>query len=914
MTKPADREAEARERILREFESVCPGIIGNPYIPHWPTPPQQLFLGAHLRKRTTQRVFECLYGGAAGGGKLLYAGEMIPTPSGFRSLLSLSVGDVVFGRDGLQHEIQGESELITAPAYRLRFDDGAELIAHDDHRWLTFDSVEMASLTRRSEGWREQRRHKRVSEVGGQKSKAFTAMIVARNRLMIGRGSLPPTGSVRTTSEIVKTIRTRSGRTNHAIPVADPLELVARVLPIDPYVLGLWLGDGTTVTGAITTMDHEIVAAIEAAGYPITHVSQKPNNRAATYRSPVLYKALRSEGLIGNKHVPNDYLWTSKEQRLALLCGLMDTDGCTDSRGMVEFGNTNKNLVDSVAHLLRSLGHKVTVRETVAKLNGRVVGPFWRIHLVCHMPVFRLPRKLARQRLSTRRTTRFRFIVSAERVGPVQMKCLSVSSPDHLFLAGEHMIPTHNSDAILSASAQYAWKHGEFACICFRRTFMDLALPGALMDRALEWWGGRDDVHWSAATKTFTFASGAKVSFGYLQHDMDHLRYKGAEFHQTNWDELTDFPLESQYAYVGLSRVRRAAKSTVPLRTLSASNPGGPGHTWVKARFIGDPEAGVKAPNLYIPARIRDNPHIDQDAYEEGLMHLHPTTRAQLLDGDWRARDPGDYFRAEWFGPLLDPATDMWPDADCIRIRWWDLAASEKEGAKFTSGVRMARHRMGVRAIEHCRSFQATPGKRDDLIVQTAQADGFGVIVGIEIEGGSGGPAQFEALSKRLREKGYRVVGARPRVGGVDLTDREKATMIRQPVKQGGKAGRADPVASCLERGYQRRGECPNTGGLWWGVDRDKAVTGQRDGLRLFHGAWTQAYLDILEGFPDGATCDEVDATSGGWAYLEAHPFGFNVPPREIKKPHKGNEHTMHPADRHRSKDGDKDKAGRWRP
>jgi hypothetical protein len=147
-------------------------------------------------------------------------------------------------------------------------------------------------------------------------------------------------------------------------------------------------------------------------------------------------------------------------------------------------------------------------------------------------------------------------------------------------------------------------------------------------------------------------------------------------------------------------------------------------------------------------------------------MDLHPTVREQLLNGDWTARDPGDYFRAEWFGPLLDPETDKWPPMSSIRIRWWDLAASEKADAASTAGVLMASHTSGVRAVEHVRAFRATPGKRDDLIVQTAKSDGYGVTVGLGDRGReSGGPAQFEALSKRLTAEGLRVVGASPRVG-----------------------------------------------------------------------------------------------------------------------------------------------------
>lgn len=432
------------------------------------------------------------------------------------------------------------------------------------------------------------------------------------------------------------------------------------------------------------------------------------------------------------------------------------------------------------------------------------------------------------------------------------------------------------SSWLLMAQAQYAWKHGDYAGLIVRRTFAELSKPGAIMDRAIEWWKPRG-VHWDGQNKTFTFPSGAKVAFGYLAHEHDHLQYQGAEFQGVGFDELTQWANPRQYEYIGLSRVRRARSSNVPLRCLSTSNPGGPGHEWVRDRFIGDPEAGIKARCPYLPGRLKDNPYIDQAAYIEGLMHLHPTVRQQLLDGDWRARMPGDYFRRDWFGPLLTEA-DRLPDIDTVRVRWWDLAASESADAARTASVLMAKHRNGVRVIEHATAARLTPGSRDDRIVQQAQADGHAVTVGLEIEPGSGGIAQFETLAKRLRSLGYRCVGARPRVEGPDLTDREKAYLSRPTIQPTGKAGRADPVASCLERGYQRRGECPDTGATWWGLDANRCLTDQRDGLRLVAGPWTQMYLDEVEGFPDAATCDLVDATSGAWAWLEtkafAHPTG----------------------------------------
>lgn len=216
----------------------------------------------------------------------------------------------------------------------------------------------------------------------------------------------------------------------------------------------------------------------------------------------------------------------------------------------------------------------------------------------------------------------------------------------------------------------------------------------------------------------------------------------------------------------------------------------------------------------------------------------------------------------------------------------------------------MGRTLSGVRIVEHATAFRLTPGRRDDRILQMAQADGPAVVVGLEIEGGSGGPAQFEALSKRLRSEGFKVVGARPG----KMTDAEGVTLTRNTPGLRAKEARADPVASCCERGWLRRGEAPETASRWWGADRKRPVREQRDGIRLVAGLWTASYLDELQGFPTGALCDLVDATSGAWAWLEAHPLGGRVPPEAVQETTVPSGHDAHPEDL------DDAVPQRWRP
>ena len=452
------------------------------------------------------------------------------------------------------------------------------------------------------------------------------------------------------------------------------------------------------------------------------------------------------------------------------------------------------------------------------------------------------------------------------------------------------------SDALLMAAAQFV-EFPHYRAILIRRTHAEMAKAGAIMQRAIQWWAHLPGVSWNGTDKIMRFPSGATIEFGYHGHPVDDGKFQGGEWHFVGFDELTHWPDPSAWEWLG-SRIRKAADDTIPLRQIATSNPGGPGHVWVKSMFLGgqDPETGATTPPRYpyIPATLADNPSLDRVSYQATLEGMHPTKRAQLLDGDWSARDPGDYFRAEWFGPLLDPEDQPVPPGS-IAVRWWDLAASTDTNNARTAGVRMVRLARGVRAVTHAVAFWKTPGDRDAAIIRQAKLDGPGTVVGIEIEGGSGGVAQFDQLRDRLRAEGFRVVGARP---GAPLYGKEQERVIRSSVGDSGKEKRADPVASCLERGHQMRGECPETDSPWWGTEIGRDWGDASDGLRLYAGPWTQGYLDELEGFPDLTLKDQVDATSGAWAWLEAHPAGLSVPAVEVRKRVPAELQNVHPDER----------------
>jgi predicted phage terminase large subunit-like protein len=362
------------------------------------------------------------------------------------------------------------------------------------------------------------------------------------------------------------------------------------------------------------------------------------------------------------------------------------------------------------------------------------------------------------------------------------------------------------SDWLLMGALQYVDVPG-YSALLLRRTFQQLSLEGALIPRSHEWLGGTA-ARWNGEKRQWRFPSGAVLQFGHLEHEKDKYNYQSAEFQFVGFDELTQFT-RSQYTYL-FSRLRRLKASKVPLRAWSASNPGGGGHDWVKDRFMVE----RKPTRYFVPAALKDNPHLDRAEYVSALAELDPVTRRQLLDGDWDVRPSGALFKREWF-TIVDAAP-----ANARSVRGWDFAATlPKPGTDpdWTVGVKVS-EADGIYYIEDVKRDRLTSRGVEALFVQTCALDGSGTTQWIEQEPGSSGKMASEALIRAAR--GY---------------------TVRAERSTGSKAERAAPFASQAEAGN----------------------------VRLVRGPWNAAYLDELEAFaPDCSHDDQVDGSSLGFAKL----------------------------------------------
>jgi predicted phage terminase large subunit-like protein len=380
------------------------------------------------------------------------------------------------------------------------------------------------------------------------------------------------------------------------------------------------------------------------------------------------------------------------------------------------------------------------------------------------------------------------------------------------------------SSALLMAALQYV-DIPQYSAILFRRTFADLSLPGALMDRFKTWIATHEDVHWNNNSFIATFPSGARVSFGYLNNAGDYLRYKGSEFQFIGMDEVTEIR-ESDYRYL-FSRLRRPVSgplSEVPLRMRAASNPA---PNWVRQRFIVE---GKSEKRIFVPSRLTDNPGIDAVSYRRSLQALDPLERRRLEEGDWWATTLGSMFDRTSF-VVVDQSEIPMVSSSARAVRFWDLAATEPNSNNpdpdWTVGTLMLFDK-GIAYILDVKRARVKGEKVEQLVQQTANEDGPSVAIRMEQEPGSSGKALIDQYARYV-------------VPGRDFTG------IRST---GDKVTRARPFAAAAANGN----------------------------IRLLRSAWLTEWLDEMSAFPEAANHDDqVDSATGAFGYLT----GLGLPQRK---------------------------------
>lgn len=335
-----------------------------------------------------------------GHGKAQPLDSRVLTPSGWKAIGELKVGDRIIGGDGRHTTVTALHPVSEMEIFEVTTADGRRTRCNDEHLWNVICP----------------------SNTG---MKAITVPL----KEMLPRFSTPR-------------LDKRDGITRdefrYFLPQVGPVRFRERKLPIDPYTFGVWLGDGDTSSGTLTCMDSD-------ADFYATRLVCKMKKRATKYRHTLIGMTtkLRSAGVLFAKHVPEAYLFGSVDQRLELLRGLLDTDGGLQAGGKIaEFTNKNPNLIAAVVHLVRSLGGIARVGRKVNRQFGRDL--FYgvvTIRLPKEINPFALPRKA--EKWNGSRSLR-NAITSIRQVGRAPARCITVSNGDGLYVTDDFIV-THNS-------------------------------------------------------------------------------------------------------------------------------------------------------------------------------------------------------------------------------------------------------------------------------------------------------------------------------------------------------------------------------------------------------------------------------------------------------------------------------------
>lgn len=370
----------------------------------------------------------------------------LPTPTGWTTMADVQAGDLLLDAAGQPTKVVAKSEVHHRPCYRIDFDDASSIVCDNEHLW--------------SIHYRPGHQRKRWE------SKVLNA------------------------DELYERVITRTSNQDPIVILnTSPLEFEEAKLPIDPYVLGYWLGDGRNRNGELTVADSDapfVLQELASRGERLLDQTS-PSSKAHSVRQIVVTRPhedrcwhghprpggtkkecgdcviprpkfpvngslgmrLKSLNLLHNKHVPAKYLRASEAQRLDLLRGLMDSDGhWNPTRNQAVFSTTTRVLAEAVSELVVSLGARAYTHERPsenAKLPPQIA------FMVTFTPTdfnpFFLPRKADLWRAGGIRSRR-RAIARMEPVASVPTQCVAVDSPDSLYLAGHQMVPTHNTGKV----------------------------------------------------------------------------------------------------------------------------------------------------------------------------------------------------------------------------------------------------------------------------------------------------------------------------------------------------------------------------------------------------------------------------------------------------------------------------------
>lgn len=327
----------------------------------------------------------------------------IPTPTGWTLMKDLKVGDEIFDGKGNITKIKHVSEIHYNPCYKIKFDNNTEIIADHEHKWVITD------INAISKGKGKKEYYKSNKELNSDDIFNYYNNNTKKLKIEINN-----------------------------------IKLNKIELPIDPYVLGLWLADGNRTCGTLTCVNNNIWKEIKKRGYKVSVDHNRNNDKAESRTIFGISKYLTSLNLIKNKHIPDLYLRSSHEQRLELLKGYMDGDGYYNkTRNRFVMSTTNIRQAKDIQTLVSSLGFKCTIIPYKFSGFGKSNLQGYSVGFTMNSNPFLSRNKDIKITNSNRN---YNYITSIEKIETVPTKCLAVESEEKTYLATRTFIMTHNTN------------------------------------------------------------------------------------------------------------------------------------------------------------------------------------------------------------------------------------------------------------------------------------------------------------------------------------------------------------------------------------------------------------------------------------------------------------------------------------
>lgn len=532
--------------------------------------------------------------GSAGGGKALHVETPVLTTDGWKTMGTVEVGDFVYDEQGNPCAVVAATNvMLDRECYRITFSTGEEIVADANHSWVVSD------IKQRNAGSENKRRDVTPD-------RRYTQKI--------------------TTEEMSHSFIGERGKSNYSIEVAPALSPPLAEPPmIPPYVLGAWLGDGTSTAGVITCADEdfEIIENVLSCGY-------RYGRKRGKYSHSIIGLGfhLSEMGLIGNKHIPDEYFCLGYEQRLELLRGFMDTDGSISKKGRVSITQVDDRLARDLQRLISSFGIRVTLRKGGAGYKTRHgyrvdTGTRYRMSFRTSLPLFRLARKRDRIRDDFNDAyIKRRYITDVTSVESVPVRCIEVNSPSHQFLVGDTFIATHNSFLAGNRIHGYCLRYPNSSALVLRKTKESLKNSTILMLER-EVIGNDPRVQHVVGKSRFEYENGSVLSYSGMMDARQREFIRSLSLDICWMEEATQFDEED------FNEVRARMRGTAaPWRQIMlTTNPDAPGH-WINLKLIIGGEASVYR------SSAEDNPH-NPDDYITNLQKLTGVQRQRLLEGLW---------------------------------------------------------------------------------------------------------------------------------------------------------------------------------------------------------------------------------------------------------------------------------------